>query len=76
MLLLSQFAAVVRADKLLQTKLREKEIKEALKEKKQAEKDGKEEVSPASSTYSHLAAATKRQHPFIACPIFCQLWAL
>ncbi|WIA20776.1 hypothetical protein OEZ85_005139 [Tetradesmus obliquus] len=30
-------------DKLLQTKLREKEIKEALKEQKQAEKDGKEE---------------------------------
>lgn len=41
---------MVRADKLLQTKLREKEIKEALKEKKQAEKDGKEEVTPASST--------------------------
>jgi hypothetical protein len=39
------FCVLVYADKLLQTKLREKEIKEALKEKKQAEKEGKEEVS-------------------------------
>jgi hypothetical protein len=39
------------ADKLLQTKLREKEIKQALKEKKQAEKEEKEEVRPASSSH-------------------------
>lgn len=32
------------ADKLLQTKLREKEIKDALKEKKHTEKEEKEQV--------------------------------
>jgi hypothetical protein len=41
------YAVCIYTDKLLQTKLREKEIKEALKEKRQADKDGKEEVSPA-----------------------------
>jgi hypothetical protein len=46
-------AAMCFADKLAQTKLREKEIKEALKEKKQAEKEEKEEVSPASSLHSN-----------------------
>jgi hypothetical protein len=37
------------ADKLLQTKLREKEIKAALKEKKQTEKQEKEEASLRAS---------------------------
>ena len=68
-LLLSHLAAVVRADTLLQTKLREKEIKEALKEKKQAEKDGKEEVSPASSTCSQrTSVGTLPEHA----PLFGQ----
>lgn len=55
------------ADKLLQTKLREKEIKDALKEKKHTEKEEKEQVRVAAAGHCWMARTCDISHKVSCC---------
>lgn len=55
------------ADKLLQTKLREKEIKDALKEKKHTEKEEKEQVRVAAAVAGWRQSLSRSSATNVSC---------